>query len=176
MRLRGAVKPPIFALSFAARTYHARLARQTRARGKSSQREGNALFDDFCYFWSRKSTRKEKSHYESSRANNVRPYNKNQIPPKAKPKDIYLFTPVSATPTEFASRIGQFPCLGNAETGVYFIPLKSHPRRKRVLPLLPRLLPLPYRLLPPILFQPLRSLPLREPLPPLSFPPRHERV
>ena len=34
--------------------------RLTRARGKRYQREGNALFDDFWYFWSRKSTIKEK--------------------------------------------------------------------------------------------------------------------
>ena len=34
--------------------------RLTRARGKSSQREGNALFDDFWYFWSYKSTIREK--------------------------------------------------------------------------------------------------------------------
>ena len=40
--------------------------RLTRARGKSSQREGNALFDDFWYFSSRKSTIKEKLHYDSS--------------------------------------------------------------------------------------------------------------
>ena len=40
--------------------------RLTRARGKSSQREGNALFDDFWYFWSYKSTIKEKLHYDSS--------------------------------------------------------------------------------------------------------------
>ena len=40
--------------------------RLTRARGKSSQREGNALFDDFWYFWSCKSTIKEKLHYDSS--------------------------------------------------------------------------------------------------------------
>ena len=60
MRLRRAAKPPIFTLSFIARTCHAWLARLTRARGKSSQREGNALFDDFWYFWSRKSTIKEK--------------------------------------------------------------------------------------------------------------------
>ena len=60
MRLRRAAKLPIFALSRAARTCHAWLVRQTRARGKSSQREGNALFDDFWYFWSRKSTIKEK--------------------------------------------------------------------------------------------------------------------
>ena len=43
-------------------------------RGKRSQREGNALFDDFWYFWSRKSTIKEKFLYVSSRANDVRPY------------------------------------------------------------------------------------------------------
>ena len=37
-----------------------------RDRGKSSQREGNALFDDFWYFSSRKSTIKEKYLYVSS--------------------------------------------------------------------------------------------------------------
>ena len=37
--------------------------RLTRARGVSSQREGNALFADFWYFWSRKSTIKEKWLY-----------------------------------------------------------------------------------------------------------------
>ena len=84
MRLRRAAKLPIFALSLAARTRHAWLARQTRARGnepmhavhwlasprqgKSSQREGNALFDDFWYFSSLKSTIKEKLLYDSSRA------------------------------------------------------------------------------------------------------------
>ena len=65
MRLRGAVKPPTFALPFVAHTRHAWLARLTRARGKSSQREGNALFDDFWYFWSLKSTTKEKLLYET---------------------------------------------------------------------------------------------------------------
>ena len=56
-------KPPTFALPFAARTRHAWLARQTRARGERYQREGKALFDDFWYFWSRKSTIKEKFLY-----------------------------------------------------------------------------------------------------------------
>ena len=37
--------------------------RLTRARGVSSQREGNALFDDFWYFSSLKSTIKEKWLY-----------------------------------------------------------------------------------------------------------------
>ena len=63
MKLWGVAKLPIFTLSFAARTCHARLARLTRARGVSSQREGNALFADFWYFWSRKSTIKEKWLY-----------------------------------------------------------------------------------------------------------------
>ena len=57
----------------AARTRHAWLARLTRARGKRFQREWNALFDDFWYFWSYKSTIKEKLLYDSSRANNVAP-------------------------------------------------------------------------------------------------------
>ena len=56
-----------FTLSFAAHTCHAWLARLTRARGVSSQREGNALFDDFWYFSSLKSTIKEKLFYDSSR-------------------------------------------------------------------------------------------------------------
>ena len=47
--------------------------RLTRARGKRYIREGNALLYDFWYFWSRKSTIKEKFLYVSSRANNVRP-------------------------------------------------------------------------------------------------------
>ena len=50
---------------FAARTCHAWLARLTRARGKSSQREGNALFENFSYFSSVKSTRKEKFLYDT---------------------------------------------------------------------------------------------------------------
>ena len=58
--IAGSAKLPIFILLFVACTYHAWLARLTRARGVSSQREGNALFDDFWYFWSYKSTRKEK--------------------------------------------------------------------------------------------------------------------
>ncbi len=53
-------KPPTFALSFAARTRHAWLARLTRARRKRYIREGNALLYDFWYFWSYKSTIKEK--------------------------------------------------------------------------------------------------------------------
>ena len=54
--------------------------RLTRARGKSSQREGNALFDDFWYFSSLKSTIKKKLLYVSSRV-------------------VEAPTPVSATPT-----------------------------------------------------------------------------
>ena len=62
VRTRGMVeiaesaKLTTFDLSFAARTRHAWLARLTRARGKRYIREGNALFDDFWYFWSCKST------------------------------------------------------------------------------------------------------------------------
>ena len=55
-----------FTLLFAARTCHAWLARLTRARGVSSQREGNALFADFWYFSSLKSTIKEKLLYDFS--------------------------------------------------------------------------------------------------------------
>ena len=60
LKLWGAAKLPAFALPCVAHTRHARLARLTRARGKRYQREGNALFDDFWYFSSRKSTIKEK--------------------------------------------------------------------------------------------------------------------
>ena len=85
-------KPPIFALFCAARTCHARLARLTRARGGCFLRGGGinqctqcvgwrrrdrgekALLNDFWYFWSRKSTIKEKYLYVSLRANDVRPY------------------------------------------------------------------------------------------------------
>ena len=56
LRFRRAAKLPTFALPFTARTCHAWLARLTRARGVSSQREGNALFADFWYFSSLKST------------------------------------------------------------------------------------------------------------------------
>ena len=44
-----------------------------RDRGKSSQREGNALFDDFWYFSSLKSTIKEKFLYDSIRRQQVLP-------------------------------------------------------------------------------------------------------
>ncbi len=56
---------PLCPLPHALATHY--FLRLTRARGKSSQREGNALFDDFWYFWSRKSTRKEKLLYDSLR-------------------------------------------------------------------------------------------------------------
>jgi|GEM_PF-3402946 len=69
----GAAKSPAFALPFAARTCHAWLARLTRARGKRYIREGNALFDDFWYFWSCKSTRKEKLLYVSIGSSRRRP-------------------------------------------------------------------------------------------------------
>ena len=59
-------KPPIFTLFFAARTCHARLARLTRARGRRFLRGRKALLNDFWYFWSCKSTIKEKLHYDSS--------------------------------------------------------------------------------------------------------------
>ena len=60
MRLWGAAKLPIFALSFAARTCHAWLVRLTRARGRRYIRGRKALLYDFWYFWSRKSTIREK--------------------------------------------------------------------------------------------------------------------
>ena len=63
-----------FALPFAARTCHAWLARLTRARGRCFLRGRKALLNDFWYFWSHKSTIKEKFLHVSSRANDVRPY------------------------------------------------------------------------------------------------------
>ena len=51
---------------FAARTCHAWLARLTRARGRCFLRGRKALLNDSWYFWSRKSTIKEKLHYDSS--------------------------------------------------------------------------------------------------------------
>ena len=90
LKLWGAAKSPTFTLSFAARTCHAWLARLTRARGKSSQREGNALFDDFWYFWSRKSTINEKFLYDSIGSSRRRPLQtKTQVQPTEKAKNIY---------------------------------------------------------------------------------------
>ena len=51
---------------FAARTCHAWLARLTRARGRCFLRGRKALLNDFWYFSSRKSTKKEKFLYVSS--------------------------------------------------------------------------------------------------------------
>ena len=80
MRLRGEAKLPIFTLSFAAHTRHAWLARLARARRtRFGRRTARVLLADFWYFWSHKSTTNEKLLYDSSRANNVRPYH-------AKPK------------------------------------------------------------------------------------------
>ena len=84
-------KPPIFTLSCAARTRHALLlAANSCTRGNepmhavrwlASPRQGEcflrgrkALLNDFWYFSSSKSTIKEKFLYDSSRANDVRPY------------------------------------------------------------------------------------------------------
>ena len=59
----GNTKLPIFSLPFAARTCHAWLARLTRARGRSFLRGRKALLNDFWYFSSQKSTKKEKLLY-----------------------------------------------------------------------------------------------------------------
>ena len=56
----------VFALLFAARTCHAWLARLTRARGRRFLRGWKILLNDFWYFWSYKSTIKEKFLYVSS--------------------------------------------------------------------------------------------------------------
>ena len=74
VRLRGAVKPTAFALPFAARTCHAWLARLTRARGRRFLRGWKILLNDFWYFWSLKSTIREKFIYASSRETNGLPY------------------------------------------------------------------------------------------------------
>ena len=66
MKLWRAAKPPTFALPFAARTCHAWLARLTRARGRRFLRGWKILLNDFWYFWSFKSTRKEKLLYDTS--------------------------------------------------------------------------------------------------------------
>ena len=50
-------------MPFTARTCHAWLARLTRARGGSFLRGRKALLNDFWYFWSHKSTIKEKFLY-----------------------------------------------------------------------------------------------------------------
>ena len=68
MRLRRAAKPPIFTLSFIARTCHARLARLTRARRtRFGRRTARVLLADFWYFSSLKSTIKQKFLYISFR-------------------------------------------------------------------------------------------------------------
>ena len=98
----GAAKSPAFALPRVARTCHAWLARLTRARGRCFLRGRKTLLNDFWYFSSLKSTIKEKLLYDSSRANDVRPYYagrrgadpykiKPQVPSTAKTKDICLF-------------------------------------------------------------------------------------
>ena len=69
LRLRRAAKPPTFALPFTARTCHAWLARLTRARRQwFGRRTAQVLLADFCYFWSYKSTIKEKLLYVSTAA------------------------------------------------------------------------------------------------------------
>ena len=61
-----------------------------RGDRESHQREGNALFDDFCRAFGHSKAREEKSYFMILHGGS-KPY------------------PVSATPTAFASRIGQFP-------------------------------------------------------------------
>ncbi len=123
MRLRRAAKPPTFDLSLAARTRHAWLARLTRARGRRYIRGRKALLNDFCRaFGHSKAREKKKLLYVSSRANNVRPpsrrrrpslLRKSVNPPSWRRRPSLLRKsvnpPVSATPTEFASQIGQSP-------------------------------------------------------------------
>ncbi len=79
-------------------------------RGKRYQREGNALFDDFWHFSSVKSTINEKFLYDSSRVVvGADPYNIKSKYSQHTCSAYVLIPPVSATPTAFASRIGQFP-------------------------------------------------------------------
>ena len=66
VEIAESAKLTTFALSFAARTRHARLARLTRARGRCFLRGRKALLNDFWYFSSVKSTIKEKFLYDSS--------------------------------------------------------------------------------------------------------------
>ena len=79
VRTRGMVeiaesaKPPIFTLSFAAHTCHAWLARLPRARGRSFLRGRKALLNDFWYFSSLKSTRKDQLLYDSLRRQQALP-------------------------------------------------------------------------------------------------------
>ena len=77
----------------AARARHAWLARLTRARGVSFQREGNALFDDFWYFSSQKSTIKKSFLMILLFQSSFRLSEKNE-----KDKKRNALTPVSATP------------------------------------------------------------------------------
>ncbi len=101
----GAAKPPIFALSFAAHTCHARLARLTRARGGRYVRGRKALLHDFWYFWSCKSTIKEKLFYVSIGSSRRRPLQaKIQVQPRTKIKNI-CFIPCLGTelPSFFVS-------------------------------------------------------------------------
>ena len=95
VRTRGMVeisesaKPPTFTLSFAARTRHAWLARLTRARRRwFGRRTARVLLADFCYFWSYKSTIKEKLLYVSTAAASHRPTHKAQAQSTDKVKDM----------------------------------------------------------------------------------------
>ena len=63
VEIAESAKPPTFALPFVARARHAWLARLTRARGGGFLRGRKALLNDFWYFWSHKSTIKEKLLY-----------------------------------------------------------------------------------------------------------------
>ena len=95
MRLRRETKLSISSLPFAARTRHAWLARQARARGKSFLRGRKALLNDFCRAFGHSKAREEKSYFmfllfQSS----FRLSEKNE-----KDKKRNALTPVSATPT-----------------------------------------------------------------------------
>ena len=76
MRLRRAAKPPTFFISplpHALATHY--FLRLTRARRQwFGRRTARVLLADFWYFWSHKSTIKEKFLYVFSRANDVCPY------------------------------------------------------------------------------------------------------
>ena len=94
LRLRRAAKPPTFTISFAARTRHAWLARLTRARGGCFLRGRKALLNDFWYFWSHKSTIKEKLLYDSIGSSRRRPLQtKTQAQPTAKTRN-QIFHPL----------------------------------------------------------------------------------
>ena len=74
LKLRRARNRRFYLCPFAARTCHALLPATNSCTPRwFGRRTAQVLLADFWYFWSRKSTIKEKLLYVSSRANNVQP-------------------------------------------------------------------------------------------------------